>query len=101
MKRSLHELTSRTAIMQAIDEYDRIGRDEFLARYGFGRARSYFLRYNGRNYDSKAIAGVACGFQHPEWGPLKPEDFSGGEATVQRKLESLGFEVINTAKTRN
>jgi hypothetical protein len=98
---SLRELTSRTAVLQAIAQCDRLGRDQFLARYGFGRARSYYLRHEGRNYDSKAIAGVAFGFQHPDRGPLEAGHFSGGEATVQRTLESLGFEVTNTAKTQS
>lgn len=33
-------------------------------------------------------------FQYPGEGPLKPSDFSGGEATVAPKLQSLGFEAI-------
>ena len=30
---------------------ERLGRDAFLARYGFGRARDYFLFLNGKRYD--------------------------------------------------
>ncbi len=74
-------------------EFDELGRDRFLAKYGFGRSSSYFLLEDGRRYDSKAIIGAAHGFEHPEVGPLRSGDFSGGEATVRRKLESLGFEV--------
>jgi hypothetical protein len=49
------------------------------------------LLHEGRQYDSKAIAGAAVGFQYPDAGPLLAKDFSGGEATVKARLESLGF----------
>jgi 5-methylcytosine-specific restriction protein A len=90
---SLGDLTSRDAVLRAVAECDRLGRDAFLDKYGFGRARSYFLDYNGRRYDSKAIAGVAYGYQFPADGPLKASQFSGGNNTVKAKLEALGFEV--------
>jgi 5-methylcytosine-specific restriction protein A len=48
----------------------------------------------GKHYDSKAIVGAAYGFQFPEKGPLRGAQFSGGENTVERKLEQLGFEVV-------
>lgn len=90
----LGDLTSRQAIDDAMDEFDALGRDTFLSKYGFGQAREYFMRRGNRLYDSKAIAGAAHRYQFPNQGPLKPTDFSGGEATVQRKLEELGFEVV-------
>ena len=49
---------------------------------------------NGELCDSKAIIGAAYGFQFPNDGALKPEDFSGGEATVVPKLQRLGFEIV-------
>jgi hypothetical protein len=58
------------------------------------RRRSTSVRVDGREYDSKAIAGVAHGYQFPSAGPLSPDEFSGGEATVVPELESLGFEVV-------
>jgi hypothetical protein len=42
----------------------------------------------------KAIVGAAHGFQHPTRGPLSVQDFSGGEQTVKRRLEALGFTVV-------
>ena len=89
----LRDLTSRDAVVQAIEECDRLGRDAFLAEHGFGRAREYVLVYNGKEYDSKAIAGVAHGYQFPERGPLRSSEFAGGESTVKRQLERLGFQV--------
>jgi putative restriction endonuclease len=91
---SLAELTDRDAVLRALEEFDRLGPDQFLNTYGFKPARTYFLCHGGRDYDSKAIAGVAHGIQHREGQPLPASAFSGGEATVARKLRSLGFEVI-------
>ena len=87
----LRDIT-RTAVLAAIAEYDRLGQDEFLDKYGFDRARSYLLIHNGKAYDSKAIVGVAHGFL-PEERALTARDFSGGEATVGRLLRGLGFTV--------
>src|SRR6516165_4501761 len=44
----------------AIAECERLGREEFLRRYGYGHAREYVLRYGGRKYDSKAIPAGGC-----------------------------------------
>jgi hypothetical protein len=93
------ELTSRDAVVAALDEFDRIGREAFLDKYGFGPSRSYFVRRNGQLYDSKAIVGAAHGYEHPDRGPMKSSEFSGGEATVRAKLQELGFEVTSPSKT--
>jgi hypothetical protein len=90
----LGDLTSRDAVLAAIEEFDRLGREEFLRQHGFGKAYGYFVRHNGRPYDSKAIAGVAHGYQWPDRVQLRASDFSGGEATVRRRLEALGFEIV-------
>ena len=81
------------AVRAAMAEYDSLGRDEFLKKHGYGRALRYFLRDGDARYDSKAIYGVAYGYEHPEHGPLANNAFTGGEATVKRRLETLGFEV--------
>ncbi len=92
---------TRNGVQQAIDEFDRIGRDTFLEQYGFGRSRSYFLEHDGRFYDSKAICGAAHGYDHPNQGPLRPDDFSGGHATVARTLRKLGFTVTPSTDSRS
>jgi 5-methylcytosine-specific restriction protein A len=83
---------TREAVLAAIGEYDRLGQDEFLAKYGFGRARAYLLIHDGKAYDSKAIVGAAHGFL-PGKRPLSAKDFIGGAATVERLLRRLGFTV--------
>ena len=87
----LSDLTDPAAVSAAMDEFDRIGRNEFLQKYGYGPSRTYFVRRGDKYYDSKAIAGAAIGFQHPQSGPLRPNEFSGGENTVAPLLERLGF----------
>jgi len=88
---ALREL-SRHEILQAVAEYDRLGQNRFLEKYGFGAARSYRLVVDGRAYDSKAIVGAAHGYL-PGREPLTAGDFSGGAATVGRLLSGLGFQV--------
>jgi hypothetical protein len=90
---SLSNLTSPAAVRAALQEFDDLGRAVFLDKYGYRPARDYFLLATGKRYDSKAIAGVAYGYQHKQEGPLKAKDFSGGDATVSRKLTQLGFAV--------
>jgi len=90
---TLYDLTDPDAVLQAVAECDRLGRPRFLETHGFHPARDYFLVVSGQEYDSKAIAGVAHGYQFPTIGPLKSDEFSGGLATVKRKLNELGFEV--------
>ncbi len=81
-------------VRQAAAEYDELGQEEFLARYGFGRARAYLLIIDGKAYDSKAILGTA--YRHATGEPLGPHDFSGGVSGAARVLRALGFEVRNT-----
>jgi EVE domain len=90
---ALGDLTSAEAVRAAIAEFDELGREAFLAKYGFGRSLRYFVEEGGKRYDSKAIAGVAYGYEHPDGRPLTNDLFSGG-VPVQAKLEQLGFAVV-------
>lgn len=68
---SLKDLTDPKAVERAIADCDTYGRDTFLAHYGFGVSRDFVLKArSGRLYDSKAIVGVAYGYQYPDRGPL-------------------------------
>ncbi|MEU8208652.1 HNH endonuclease [Micromonospora sp. NPDC049044] len=84
---------TRSDVLAAAQEFDKLGRDAFLDKYGFGSARTYFLEVNGRQYDSKAIMGYAHGVSQGEF--LRSGDFTGGEASVVHHLRRLGF-VIRT-----
>lgn len=96
MPAELSRLQSPAAVQAAMDEFVRLGRSAFLARYGFAKSRDFMVRdaNTGQLCDSKAIVGAAFGHQFPEEGPLKAADFSGGEATVVTRLQRLGFEVV-------
>ena len=87
---------TRQAVLQAIRECDGDGRENFLKNNGFGYARTYWLIYDGRRYDSKAIIGVA----HRYATSKRLKYLSGGKASVQRTLESLNFIVrVDNADT--
>lgn len=88
MAAELSRLQSPSAVQAALDEFSRLGRTAFLQRYGFGKSRDFMVKNpaNGELCDSKAVVGAAHGVQYPAQGPLKPADFSGGEATVVSKL---------------
>ena len=94
----LKDVTDRSAVLDAIDEFDDLGREIFLEKYGFRPSRSYVLEYTGRRYDSKAIVGAAHGYQHGR--PLASDEFSGGDATVKPLLEGLGFHVARLENAR-
>jgi len=88
-------IENKKPVLEAIREFDRLTRGGFLAKYKFGKARKYWLLVNNRYYDSKAILGVAVS----KAGQGKViHRFSGGERIVKRKLESLGFKVVQNIK---
>lgn len=97
---NLSKLQSPAAVQAAIAEFDRVGRAYFLEKYGFGKSREYMLRdpASGKLYDSKAIVGAAYGYAFPDEGALRATDFSGGEATVERLLTDLGFQVVHVGQ---
>ena len=80
-------------VEKAITEFDELGREAFLEKYGFGKAEKFFLARDGKRYDSKAIAGVSHGYSGEQRQPLKHDEFSGGKNTVVSRLVALGFEV--------
>jgi hypothetical protein len=88
------EAVTSGGIEEALDEFDRLGREPFLRKYGFGHAQKYFIERNGGLYDSNAIIGAAHGYDRPSEGPLNSSDFSGGEQSVGQKLRRLGFNVV-------
>lgn len=100
MSAELARLQSPVAVQAALDEFVRLGQTAFLDRYGYSKSRNFLVRdpRSGQLCDSKAIVGVAFGHQFPQEGPLKPSDFSGGEATVVPKLQRLGYEVVRTGE---
>jgi hypothetical protein len=86
------DLVTRSHVLAAMEEHDRLGSREFLRRYGFGRARSYVLWHQGQEYASLAILGVA--YLHATGRPATSEEFSGGEQGAAKVLKDMGFDVV-------
>jgi 5-methylcytosine-specific restriction protein A len=95
----LADLT-KEAVKKTIGEFDDLGREAFLAKYSFGKSRGYFLQHEGKQYDSKAIAGAAHGQLGEGAQPLGPGDFSGGDRTVAKRLRELEFTVLEPSDTQ-
>jgi hypothetical protein len=79
---------TRDHALQALAELDA------GATHDFGDPTKYELLWEGRRYPPKAVVGLA--FRHLKGYPLRPEDFSGGEAPGQANhvLRKLGFTVV-------
>ncbi|MEP6816936.1 MAG: hypothetical protein ABI873_15445 [Marmoricola sp.] len=93
---NLHAVT-REHVLLAVDEYDELGDEEFLTAYGFGQAREYVLRHDGKDYDSKAVLGVAQGLANGR--PASSQQLSDGKEGAAKVLRALGFDVAYLAKT--
>jgi hypothetical protein len=85
-------------VLQAMEEHDRLGRRAFLAQHGFPDSQGFVVRHEGRDYDSKAVLGVA--HRYATGTPLRAADFSGGRDVAARRLGALGFEVVTPLRLR-
>lgn len=90
---ALVDLSDPQAVIAALDEFDRLGRDAFLTKYHFGKSVRYYVRRDGKLYDIKAIAAAAHGFQFG--APLEPSNrYTSGAETTVPTLVRLGFDVV-------
>lgn len=96
---ALSDITA-AAVQMAVTEYDLLGQDKFLTKYGFKKARSYLLQHDGREYDSKAVLGAAHGLL-PGNTPLTSDMFSGGKDAAAGELRRLGSTFLNPAGTHH
>src|SRR5690349_15390903 len=86
----------RQHVLAAIHEYDEVGQEAFLDRYGFAASREYVLHHGGHDYDSKAVLGAAVG--HATGTPATSAEFSGGKSGAAKVLRNLDFEVLSPEK---
>ena len=49
---SLSDIRKPRSVLKAVAEFDRLGRDTFLRKYGFRRSRGYFLKIGDQTYDT-------------------------------------------------
>jgi hypothetical protein len=86
--RSLPEVLSRDAVLEAIRRFDA------AEEHRFADSTGYDLVFNGRRYPPKAIAGLAT--KVTDGVELGPEDFSGGVGSkCFRLLQQAGFEIAD------
>ena len=85
------DLTDRDAVERAIAEFDQLGRDAFLHKYGFGEARDFFLVTEEGRYDTKPIFAAAYEYQHGV--PVSSKDIHGGPRAAAGRLAELGYTV--------
>jgi hypothetical protein len=81
----------RDDVVRAIQEYDRLGPDQFFAQHGFAPTTTYELIFNDRSYPPKALLGTAYEFATGQ--RLASGDFEGGKTGAVRVLGKLGFTV--------
>ena len=82
---------TRTDVLRAIKEYDRLGPVAFFAEHGFGPTTTYDLVCEERRYPPKAILGVAYEFATGQ--RRGSGDFEGGKAGAVAVFGKLGFTV--------
>lgn len=54
---AIEDIRDPNAVRAALREFDELGREAFLTKYGFGGSDRYFVVQNGKRYDAKAIVG--------------------------------------------
>ena len=82
---------TRAEVLRAIQEYDRLGPEEFFSEHGFAPTTTYDLVWDERRYPPKAILGTAYEFATGQ--RLGSRDFEGGKTGAVRVLQQLGFTV--------
>ena len=80
---------TRSDVLRAIQEYERLGADQFFSEHGFGPTTTYQLVWDKHPFPPKAILGAAYEFATGQ--KLRPGDFEGGKSGAVRVLGKLGF----------
>jgi len=82
---------TRADVLRAIQEYDRLGPEEFFSAHGFAPTTTYDLVWDARRYPPKAILGTA--YELATGQRLASGDFEGGKSGAVKVLGNLGFTV--------
>jgi hypothetical protein len=78
-------------VRRALQEYDRLGPEQFFAAHGYAPTTTYDLVWEKRTYPPKAILGTAYEFAAGQ--RLASGDFEGGKSGAVKVLGALGFDV--------
>jgi hypothetical protein len=87
----LRSEVAREHVLRSMEEYDRLGAEDFFAAHGYGASRSYELVFGAKRYPHKAILGTA--YELATGRRLNAGDFEGGKAGAVALLQNLGFDV--------
>jgi hypothetical protein len=87
-------LTSRSALERAMEEFDRVGRAEFLKAHETARAQDCFIDHGGHYYDAPVIAAAGYALEHPAEPRLIVRPSIAEERSVRVALERLGLRVV-------
>jgi hypothetical protein len=82
---------TRTDVLRAMQEYDRLGPEGFFATHGFAPTTTYELVWEKRRYPPKAILGTAYEFATGQC--LASGEFEGGKTGAVKVLGNLGFTI--------
>ncbi|TRC97470.1 hypothetical protein FJV76_00690 [Mesorhizobium sp. WSM4303] len=82
---------TRDHVVQAINEYDRLGPDQFFAKHGFAPTTTYELVWKDGVHPPKAILGTA--YEFATGRRLASADFEGGKSGAVKVLGQLAFTV--------
>ena len=85
------EQVTRTDVVHAIQEYDRLGPAAFFSAHGFAPTTAYELVWDERRYPPKAILGTA--YELATGQRLASGDFEGGKTGAVAVLGKLGFTI--------
>ncbi|MCL3859647.1 hypothetical protein [Actinotalea sp. K2] len=86
---------TRQHVLQAIAEHDTRGGEQFMEVYGFEPSPAWTLLHEGREYDARAVLGVAHRFATGRLAT--PDEFSGDMPGAVAILRKRGFEVTEPA----
>jgi hypothetical protein len=78
-------------VLRAIQEYDRLGPEQFFSAHGFAPTTTYDLVWDKRRYPPKAVLGTAYEFATGQ--RLASGDFEGGKTGAVKVLGNLGFTI--------
>jgi hypothetical protein len=85
------ERVTHRDVLRAIQQYDRLGPEQFFSKHGFGPTTTYELVLDKRRYPPKAVLGAA--YEFATGRQLSPGDFEGGKTGAVRVLGKLGFTI--------
>ena len=85
------DYVTRTHVLRAMKQYDRLGPEAFFSEHGFGPTTTYDVVWDKRRYPPKAILGTA--YELATGQRLASGDFEGGKTGAVAVLGKLGFTV--------